>query len=92
MSAFSLLSLVDFEEHITHLSQGLMCKICGHVLKYPKSMQDHMQDLHFYDGRMYHCPRCDYTARSRNPFRQHVNNKHKELKGLNMNECIVYPK
>ena len=85
-----LSSVVDLEVHITRLASGALCKLCGHVVKQMRSMYEHLNSVHFYDGKNYHCPRCPYTARTLNPFRQHVNKKHIELKGLNYDECIVY--
>ena len=76
----------------TSTSAGILCLICGSLLKSRPGARQHVRDAHLDGGgRRYRCPVCrnNFLYKNKNSFGNHVSLRHKDLKGLDLETCAV---
>ncbi|XP_040564412.1 uncharacterized protein [Lepeophtheirus salmonis] len=86
---------MDFEYYrqnkVTSTVSGVLCLICGNVIRQRGNLRRHFSDRHSADGKIYKCPECQTTYKSKNSFQSHVSQYHKLWKKMDVEKCSVYP-
>ena len=76
-------------EKLIATAEGFMCKVCGAHFSRGRARR-HIVEVHFDNhGIRYACPECKRFYRNRNSFREHISKYHKEIKGINLDQCQV---
>ena len=70
---------------------GSLCKICGKVLCRPFTLKSHFRNTHAIPALLYACPGpgCGYQSTSKSNFSAHMQKKHPEYRGLNLESCAT---
>ena len=68
---------------------GVVCMACGSFFSGKGSFKRHYRDAHYQPGLAFRCPSCKHVYKNRPSFSNHLSLKHKELKGLNLDLCMV---
>ena len=69
--------------------KGIVCLLCGSSLSDFSKVKVHFRDLHYNVGVKYACPKCQRVYKNRNSFGVHMSNKHRDMKGLNLDLCVI---
>lgn len=96
-STFSVATTADelnllVRENVSVASSGAsFCHLCRTVLKSKASVRRHFQDMHYDDGTVFQCPKCDSrTFGSKYRLRNHIYEKHRELSGMDLEKFRVH--
>ena len=68
---------------------GFLCLICWKSMKYSGNMRVHLREKHIVSLVNYHCPPCDKIFNSKRKMKAHVDYKHKNWRGVNIETFAV---
>lgn len=68
---------------------GAICRLCGSKFSRYNDVRRHMKEKHLGSGVIFQCPRCQRTFTIRRSFQNHIRGNHPELKGLDVDGCLI---
>ena len=85
------------QNYVQPCDGGSICLICRKKLlskekRYLSNVKRHMQDMHLSCEGAYYCPPCDKKFKNKTNMYQHIRNKHKHWKGVNVADFEVMSK
>ena len=77
------------KEKVTTVHNGLLCLLCGKVIRQSSNIRRHFRDRHLHEGVHYNCPQCQKTYKSRNTFSSHMSMMHKDWGRVNLHNFAI---
>ena len=68
---------------------GFLCLICWKSIKRSDAMRRHMREIHIVSYVNYRCPPCDKLFNNKRKMKAHVDYKHKNWRGVNIETFAV---
>ena len=68
---------------------GFLCLICWKSIKHSNTMRRHLREKHIVPSVYYHCPPCDKFFFYKRTVKAHLDNKHKNWRGVNIETFAV---
>ena len=66
------------KEKVTTVHNGMLCLLCGKIIRQNSNIRRHFRDRHLHEGVHYNCPQCQKTYKSRNTFSSHISTMHRD--------------
>jgi len=66
------------KEKVTSVHNGMLCLLCGKIIRQNSNIRRHFRDRHLHEGVHYNCPQCQKTYKSRNTFSSHISMMHRD--------------
>ena len=77
------------KEKVTTVHNGVLCLLCGKVIRQSSNIRRHFRDRHLHEGVHYNCPQCQKTYKSRNTFSSHMSMMHKDWGRVNLHNFAI---
>ena len=77
------------KEKVTSVHNGMLCLLCGKVIRQNSNIRRHFRDRHLHEGVHYNCPQCQKTYKSRNTFSSHISTMHRDWGKIDLHNFAV---
>ena len=77
------------KEKVTTVHNGMLCLLCGKVIRQNSNIRRHFRDRHLHEGVHYNCPQCQKTYKSRNTFSSHISTMHRDWGKIDLHDFAI---
>ena len=77
------------KEKVTSVHNGMLCLLCGKVIRQNSNIRRHFRDRHLHEGVHYNCPQCQKTYKSRNTFSSHISTMHRDWGKIDLHNFAI---
>ena len=77
------------KEKVTSVHNGMLCLLCGKVIRQNSNIRRHFRDRHLHEGVHYNCPQCQKTYKSRNTFSSHISTMHRDWGKIDLHDFAI---